>query len=847
MIDSGDRDRDTRSLLAFGRSAAVPAGTLAVPEAETAEITDDPVERHRRARSRRQARGGTLVDALASSGAAPAGAEAAKDEADQRPAAAPQKGRFDLLLPGWLTSRVDGRPRGAADAMDDDGAVDDPQAFQAETLREERPGPANDGIYWKPLVDPMAVIGGVGRSKALIASTTILGALLGVAMALSTPKKYESSAELLADPRDLKLVDRNLTQDGLPSDATLAIVENQVRILTSGTVLNKVVDKLRLDLDPEFNGEDGSFSLGLREVVDIARKLVSGGSADGGGQDLRRALAVSNLGKALTVARGGRTFVIVVTVLTRSGEKSALIANTMTEVFLETYGELQSQTAGRAEGEILARLEELRTSVEAAERKVERYKADNDLIDAQGRLITDDEIVSLNGQLSQARARTLELNARAASARAVDVDTVVGGALPEQVASSVLAELRGQYASLKQEADRQSVRLGPRHPERQALDTQLAGLRDQIGIELRRVVSSIQVELKRAVQLEQELASRLAQLKVRQGDVNTDMVSLRELERDAKAKRDVYEAFLLRARETGEQKDINSANISVISTAYPPLDPVGPSRATIALTFTALGFASGVGLGAFRGAYGALRGRSRPARKRRSRRGQDAGLPISAAAGSGTAFAAGDPARAGQPAEGPGRRPDLAADKAAAPAGDDADEAAGRAGMDMRSEASAQAMETSMQDPYAPYRSAPPPGWPAAPVQPVHPQQQQWNPPAVHPAWQQPYPPAGQPPFAMAYPPAGWPQQPHWQAPHGYPATAWPSAMPAHPWQSAQQPAPQPGWYPAPPAPAQAEGQQQASMEAETQTPIEEIRASLREFRDAVKELTESRKGRRYF
>ncbi|TIX60848.1 MAG: hypothetical protein E5V30_34840, partial [Mesorhizobium sp.] len=69
----------------------------------------------------------------------------------------------------------------------------------------------------------------------LILSTTILGAALGVAIALSTPKKYEATAELIVDPRDLKLTDRDLTQNVVASDATLAIVENQVRVLTSGT------------------------------------------------------------------------------------------------------------------------------------------------------------------------------------------------------------------------------------------------------------------------------------------------------------------------------------------------------------------------------------------------------------------------------------------------------------------------------------------------------------------------------------------------------------------------------------------------------------------------------------
>ena len=238
---------------------------------------------------------------------------------------------------------------------------------------------------------------------------------------------------------------------------------------------------------------------------------------------------------------------------------------------------------------------------------MEAFKSENDIIDAQGRLITDDEILRLNEQLGIARARTFELNARAASTRSVDIDAVVGGALPEEVSSNVMTELRAQYSTLKSEADRLAVRLGPRHPQRLAGEAQLVGARTALAGELRRIVATVQTELKRAVQLEQELASRLAQLKVRQGSLSGEMVTLRQLEREATAKRAVYEAFLLRARETGEQRGINAANMSVISVATPPLEAVGPSRATISLTGMMLGFFAGIALGGGRGAYRSLR------------------------------------------------------------------------------------------------------------------------------------------------------------------------------------------------------------------------------------------------
>lgn len=524
--------------------------------------------------------------------------------------------RISQGMRSWAKRFTD-RPAVAEPHVSEDHAHPEPLPVRPSEPRDDEPERLDDQ-QWKPLIDPMKVIGGIARSKLLIVAATLLGAVIGVALALSTPKKYEAFTELLIDPRDLKIVERDLTQAGFSNEATLAIVENQVRVITSGTVLNKVVEELRLDDDPEFNGT------GEGGLLPDIRSLLSRGGEGGNDAGHRRALAVTHLAESLDVARGGKTFVVVIGVTTRDGEKSALIANTMADVFLKTYGELQSDTAGRATEELTSRLDELRAGVEAAERKVETFKAENDIIDAQGRLITDDQILKLNEQLSVARARTLELNAKAASTQNVNVDSVLGGALPEETLSSTMTELRTQYAALKSEADRLAVRLGPRHPELQAVEAQLAGARTQISNELRRVISSVQTELRRAVQFEQELASRLAQLKVRQGDVSNELVTLRELERNAASQRAVYEAFLLRARETGQQKDLNTANMSVISVAYPPLLPAGPSRSTIVLTGLILGFFAGIGLGGLRGAYESLSDAAEERRRRSARASRSA-------------------------------------------------------------------------------------------------------------------------------------------------------------------------------------------------------------------------------
>nr|MBA3448908.1 succinoglycan biosynthesis protein exop [Pseudaminobacter sp.] len=329
---------DTYSRNDFKREQIRRAGNGPLPKRSPISLLsiggDDPAERHRQARLRREA-------ALAPAGEQP--------YISPNPTAAPSPGfqaaektsRPAGLLAGW-TSRWTGKegPKPSTRPHGDEFQATPTRAGEAGDFASGSTAASfqeADSQQWKPLIDPMKVIGGIAGSKMLIASATVIGLLVGVAIAVTTPKKYEAAAELLVDPRDLNLVSRDLTPTGLSNEATLAVVENQVRVLTSGSVLTKVVDRLNLENDPEFNGMGGSFGIG--SVISELRSLLSRSDSAAGG-DRRHTLAVRNLSESLRVERGGKTFVIVIGAVTKDREKSALIANTTTEVFLETYGQI---------------------------------------------------------------------------------------------------------------------------------------------------------------------------------------------------------------------------------------------------------------------------------------------------------------------------------------------------------------------------------------------------------------------------------------------------------------------------------------------------------------------------
>ncbi|RZL99083.1 MAG: succinoglycan biosynthesis protein exop, partial [Sphingomonas sp.] len=253
-------------------------------------------------------------------------------------------------------------------------------------------------------------------------------------------------------------------------------------------------------------------------------------------------------------------------------------------------------TARRATTAITSRLSELRKSVVNAEQAVEDYKSQNALIGVGGRLVDDDYITRINDQLAKARGDITALRVKAESMRSASVEDVVRGTLPEELSSEVLVRLRTTYSDLSQQAAALATKLGTRHPQRIASEGALSSSRQAIAAELSRIVAAAQTELARAETTERDLTAQIADLKEKQVTTSGSFVKLRELEREVDASRAVYEAFLLRARETGEQESLNTANVRVISQATPPQKTTGMSRKTMVLAGGMLGFIAGIGL-----------------------------------------------------------------------------------------------------------------------------------------------------------------------------------------------------------------------------------------------------------
>ena len=417
----------------------------------------------------------------------------------------------------------------------------------------------------------------IWRGKTTILITTAIALLLAGLFVIVVPHKYTAVTQILIDPTDLHAVGSDLTPANPANDAAALQVESQVRVLTSDTVLRRVVSAEGLDHDPEFIGSTSWF---------------------GRGSHIDNAVAALNaLKRTVQAKRAERTYVVDVSVTSRDPAKAARLANAVTRAYLAEQTYVRSEAARQVSQSLSSHLNELKERVHEAENRAENFKVNNNIFSAGGQLISEQQLAELNNQLVTARARTAAAKARLDQVERLQASGVETGAFPEAVQSQTIAMLRTQYAEVMRRQAEQMTTLGPRHPAVIEIKAEAERLHRNIEDEIRRIALSARTDYDSSRANEDALAANLEKLKRNAVATNEAMVSLRELERDVLASRAVYEAYLVRARETGEQERVDTKNIRVISPADTPLRrSFPPSNFFIAVGALLIGVASGVGI-----------------------------------------------------------------------------------------------------------------------------------------------------------------------------------------------------------------------------------------------------------
>jgi uncharacterized protein involved in exopolysaccharide biosynthesis len=437
------------------------------------------------------------------------------------------------------------------------------------------------GLTAAPPVAPFALsdLLRVARERrSLIQAITLATVALTLLVLLAIPTTYSTSALVILDQRKNNVADLSAVLSALPTDP--ASLQNQIQILSSRDLALRVIGKLKLYDDPEFNAALNPGPLQHVQLLLDPRNW-SGQPPTQDPAFAQRDAIVTAFLNHLSVDTLGLSTTIGVTFTARDPKKAALIANTISQTYVEDQLNAKRDEARRTTEWLLDRIHRLAQQVQAEEMATQIYKARNNLSEAgDGTSLIEQQLTAINTQLVQARADLAEKQATLDRVKAL-VQAGDAADVSQILASPLIIQLRTQQSELIRQEAELSTRYGRNHPKMIAIQTQKHDLQEKIAQEVDRLSGSIANDVMVARAQVGSLEASLAQAEKQASGQNMTRVQLKALQANALSTRTMYESFVARLRETQDQDDIQNADARVISQAPVPSSPSSPNRAML--------------------------------------------------------------------------------------------------------------------------------------------------------------------------------------------------------------------------------------------------------------------------
>jgi uncharacterized protein involved in exopolysaccharide biosynthesis/Mrp family chromosome partitioning ATPase len=278
----------------------------------------------------------------------------------------------------------------------------------------------------------------------------------------------------------------------------------------------------------------------------------------------------------LVAQTDGRSMTIRVSYRAWTPERAAAIVN----AHIDGYRNLEVRTkvaaAERANSALTSQVAELRQQLQAAETAITRYREEHHLTGAaKDSAGVSQQLAALNSQLITARADLAESEARAAR-----IGTGGGGdSLPEVVASGTISALRGQEAQLvAREADLSKYH-GDEYPDLRRVRASLQQMREQISREIGRGRAAALQTVERSRTRERSLHQSVTELTKQ---LNSADAGLQQLQGNADSIRSLLLSFEKRVAETAANPAFITPNSRIASRANASATSTSPKARVLA-------------------------------------------------------------------------------------------------------------------------------------------------------------------------------------------------------------------------------------------------------------------------
>jgi len=451
-------------------------------------------------------------------------------------------------------------------------------------------------------------ISAVRKRLKIVIAVPVVMAIMSALIALAIPNRYDASALVQIDPRQKLISNLDSVVTDLKGD--VPTIESEVEVIRSRPVILSVIEALGLRNDPEFKhpsrfnrflawlgfAQEDARANPEREAP-LARDQIAevlNPQKPGSVMPERDEIAVA-FAERLKVVRVRTTLLIDIRFSASDATNAARIANTVAETYLRQQIETKRRANAAATEILEAKIEQMRGKVSEAERKVEQWKARNNVFDSEGQILSEKQLARLMEQSVNARNATTEARAKYEQAQKLARMGDNGTALAEVLKSPTVQLLKDQLATATRKAAELATRYGPKHPEMMKVRAEVAEAHVQLDAEIARLVANLKNEYEVADSHERHLAQTLAQMKEQQVDTKDASFELKELEREAASSKQMFEALLARYKQTSGTQDFQLPDAHIVEKADIPLYPASPKRKQIVILAAIAGLVLGLG------------------------------------------------------------------------------------------------------------------------------------------------------------------------------------------------------------------------------------------------------------
>jgi capsular exopolysaccharide synthesis family protein len=286
--------------------------------------------------------------------------------------------------------------------------------------------------------------------------------------------------------------------------------------------------------------------------------------------------AAELLEQHLSVTHDPRDFAIRLHYTDPDPKIAAGVLNALMDRYVRTATEYRGHQLEAATSSLDSRAQELRRSVEEADNKVQKFRAEYDLVETRLGTVNSQQLADMNTELGQARSALAQAEA---NYQLVARDPT-GASIPQVLTSPVIVALRDRESEVVRRAANLASVYGDRHPQLQAVRNELNEVRANLGGEVAKVLASLATARASAQERVGAISTTVRDLERKLVERSRAQAELNQIEREADTMRSVYEAFVTRSGQQVSPTALGP-DARIVSRAATPTEPtMGAATAT---------------------------------------------------------------------------------------------------------------------------------------------------------------------------------------------------------------------------------------------------------------------------